>query len=338
MTTGLSQPEAGQAAQQPQVRRRMYELMVLMKLVDDRVTSAIRTGEVIAIYYSHRGQEGIAAALGAALRPTDQMVTTYRGLHDHIAKGGPLIDLLGGVLGRDIGAGKGKSHILSLSHPEVGAVMSTGIVGGGLPIATGLGLSAQLEGADRVTAVTFGDGASNTGSFHEAVNLASLWNLPVVFVCQNNLYGEKTPVAGSMKVERVADRAQAYGIPGTRVNGNDPDATYDALAAAIERARSGAGPALVECMTYRFRGHSLGDTMTYMPAEERAAAEAADPVPAYRQRLLSAGVCTAAELDDIDATALALVTDAIAQVLAAPEPRADDVLTDLYDDAVNIPE
>lgn len=319
------------------VRHRMYELMSLMKLVDDRVTSAIRSGEVVAIYYSHRGQEATAAALGTALRPTDQLVTTYRGLHDHIAKGGPLVDLLGGVLGKDIGAGRGKSHILSLSHPEVGAMLSTGIVGGGLPIAVGLGLSAQLEGADRVTAVCFGDGASNTGSFHEAMNLASLWNLPVVFVCQNNLYGEKTPVLASMKVMRVADRGTAYDVPGVRVNGNDPDATYAVLTEAIERARSGGGPSLVECMTYRFRGHSLGDTMTYMPAEERAEAEAEDPVPAYRQRLQSAGVCSAAELDDIDAAALALVADAVKQVLAAPDPRPEDVMTDLYEDARNIP-
>jgi acetoin:2,6-dichlorophenolindophenol oxidoreductase subunit alpha len=337
MMTCLGPPADGGTPPPAAVQRRMYELMTLMKLVDDRITSAIRSGEVIAIYYSHRGQEAIAAALGAALRPTDQLVTTYRGLHDHIAKGGPLLDLLGGVLGKDIGAGRGKSHILNLSQPEVGAVLSTGIVGGGLPIATGLALSAQLEGAARVTAVCFGDGASNTGSFHEAVNLAALWNLPVVFVCQNNLYGEKTPVSGSMKVERVADRASAYGIPGVRVNGNDPDATYTVLAEAIERARSGGGPSLVECMTYRFRGHSLGDTMTYMPAEERAEAEAEDPVPAYRQRLSSSGVCSAAELDGIDAAALARVTAAVTEVLAAPDPRPDDVMTDLYENAENIP-
>ena len=330
-------PDGGVGRPGPDVRRRIYELMTLMKLVDDRVTSAIRSGEVVAIYYSHRGQEAIAAALGVALQPTDQLVTTYRGLHDHIAKGGPLVDLLGGVLGKDIGAGRGKSHILSLSQPEVGAMLSTGIVGSGLPIAAGLALSAQLEDADRVTAVCFGDGASNTGSFHEAMNLASLWNLPVIFVCQNNLYGEKTPVSRSMKVARVADRARAYDIPGLRVNGNDPDETYTALAEAIERARSGGGPSLVECVTYRFRGHSLGDTMAYMPAEERAQAEAEDPVPAYRQRLQSAGVCTAGELDDIDAAALARVAEAVKQVLAAPDPGADEVMSDLYEDTENIP-
>lgn len=321
----------------PEVRRRMYELMSLMKTVDDRVTSAIRTGQVIAIYYSHRGQEAIAAALGAALRPADQLVTTYRGLHDHLAKGGPLVDLLGGVLGRDIGAGRGKSHILSLSQPEVGAMLSTGIVGGGLPIAAGLALSAQLEGTDRVTAVCFGDGASNTGSFHEALNLASLWNLPAVFVCQNNLYGEKTPFRDSMKVGHVADRAAAYAIPGVWVNGNDPEAAYRALSEAVERARSGGGPTLVECMTYRFRGHSLGDTMAYMPAEERAEAEANDPVPAYRARLIELGVVSDAELDEIDQQAAEQVADALKLVLAAPPPSAADLLTDRYDNAENIP-
>jgi acetoin:2,6-dichlorophenolindophenol oxidoreductase subunit alpha len=337
MTTAAANGPALTGDIAPQVRRRMYELMSLMKAVDDRVTSAIRTGQVVAIYYSHRGQEAIAAALGAALRPTDQLVTTYRGLHDHLAKGGPLVDLLGGVLGRDIGAGRGKSHILSLSQPEVGAMLSTGIVGGGLPIAAGLALSAQLEGADRVTAVCFGDGASNTGSFHEAMNLASLWNLPVVFVCQNNLYGEKTPFRDSMKVGHVADRAAAYAIPGISVNGNDPDATYRVLAEAVERARSGGGPTLVECMTYRFRGHSLGDTMAYMPKEERAAAEASDPVPAYRHRLIGLGVMSEAELDELDQQVTDQVTDALKLVLAAPPPSAADLLTDRYADAENIP-
>jgi acetoin:2,6-dichlorophenolindophenol oxidoreductase subunit alpha len=320
-----------------EIRRRMYELMTLMKTVDDRVVSAIRTGQVVAIYYSHRGQEGIAAALGAALRPADQLVTTYRGLHDHLAKGGPLVDLLGGVLGRDIGAGRGKSHILSLSQPEVGAMLSTGIVGGGLPIAAGLALSAQLQGSDRVTAVCFGDGASNTGSFHEAMNLASLWNLPVVFVCQNNLYGEKTPYRDTMKVGHVADRAAAYAIPGISVNGNDPDAAYRVLAEAVEQARSGGGPTLVEAMTYRFRGHSLGDTMAYMPDEERAAAEANDPVPAYRARLIELGVMSEADLDELDQRTNDQVADALKQVLAAPPPSAGELLTDRYDNAENIP-
>ena len=318
-------------------RRRMYELMVLMKEVDDRVTEGIKTGEFIAIYYSHRGQEAIAAALGMALRPTDQLVTTYRGLHDHIGKGGPLLDLLGGVLGKDVGAGRGKAHMLNLSQPEVGAMLSTGIVGGGLPIAVGLGLSAQLENTNRVTAVTFGDGATNTGSFHEALNLAALWNVPLVFVCQNNLYGEKTPVRESMKVEHISDRAVAYGVPGVRVDGNDPDACFRILEEAVERARAGGGPSLVECVTYRFRGHSLGDSMTYMPAEERREAEANDPVPAYGRELLAAGVLSETERDDLAAATSATVQEVMKQVLEAPGPSAEALMSDLYKDTENVP-
>jgi pyruvate dehydrogenase E1 component alpha subunit len=332
----VQNPE-GTTAPSREIRREIYELMVLMKVVDDQVTGGIKTGEFVAIYYSHRGQEGIAAALGAALRPTDQLVSTYRGLHDHLGKGGPLLDLLGGVLGKDIGAGRGKSHMLSLSQPEVGAVLSTGIVGGGPPIAVGLALSAQLEGVDRITAVTFGDGATNTGSFHEAMNLAALWNVPLVFVCQNNLYGEKTPVRDSMKVEHISDRAAAYGIPGVRVDGNDPDETFISLQDAVERARSGGGPSLIECMTYRFRGHSLGDSMTYMPSEERNEAEANDPVPAYGKRLVADGVFSEEEVGAIEKETKFRVKKTLDQVLNAPGPSPETVAHDLYKNAENVP-
>ena len=316
---------------------RMLELMMLMKATDDRVVKGIRTGEFISYYYSHRGQEAIAAPLGVTLRQTDHLVTTYRGMHDHIGKGIPLVHLLAEVIGKSISPSQGKGGMMHVAWPPSGVMLSTGIVGAGIPVAVGLATAAQLEGADRVTAVSFGDGATNTGSFHEAANLAAVWASPVVFVCQNNLYGEKTPVEKTMNVERIADRASAYGMAGTRVNGNDPDEVYDALYRAVERARTGGGPSLVECMTFRFRGHSMGDDMKYIPQEQMAWAEANDPVPTYGQRLLSSGVSTEGGLKRMEETASQAVEEALEIVLAASSPSLDELSEHLYADPDKTP-
>lgn len=315
----------------------MYELMTLMKLTDDRLAKGIGNGEFLAIYWPHRGQEAIAAALGTVLRSSDHLVTTYRGLHDHIGKGVPVSAIMTELLGKENAPGKGKGGTLHLAYPESGSMLSTGIVGSGVPVAVGLGLSAKQQGSDRVTAVTFGDGATNTGSFHEAMNMAAVLEAPVVFVCQNNLYGEKTPVENTMKVGTVAERSAAYGIPGVRVDGNDPDEVFGALSEAVERSRSGGGPTLVECVTYRFRGHSYGDNMKYMPKEQLAAAQERDPVPSYRRRLLDSGFCSEDDLRRIEADAAATVDTAVREALAAPTPSSENLRDDLYADDRNMP-
>lgn len=222
-----------------ETQRRIYELMVLMKAADDRLSKGIGTGEFMCVYWPSRGQEAIAAAMGVALRPDDQLVTTYRGLHDLIGKGVPLEEIYGEMMGRTTGASRGKGGTMHIAKPEQGVMLSTGIVGAGPPVAVGLALSAKRKGLDRVTVVSFGDGATNTGSFHEAANMAALWDLPIVFVCQNNLYAEMTPTSDTMKLEHVADRAAGYGMPGVRVDGNDPLAVKAALDEALQRARSG---------------------------------------------------------------------------------------------------
>src|SRR3989440_10216393 len=200
----------------------MYELMVLMKAADDRLSKGISTGEFMCVYWPSRGQEQLAAAVGGALRPDDQLVTIYGGLHDLIGKGVPLEEIYGEMMGPIAGASRGRGGTMHIAKPEVGVMLSTGIVGAGPPVAVGLAMSAQRRGMDRVTVVSFGDGATNTGSFHEAANMAALWGLPLVFVCQNNLYAEMTPTCDTMKIEHVADRAAGYGMPGVRVDGNDP--------------------------------------------------------------------------------------------------------------------
>ena len=321
----------------PSVDRRLYELMALMKAADDRLAKGIATGELQCVYWPSRGQEAIAASVGVALRPDDQLVTTYRGLHDLIGKGVPLTEIYGDMLGRQTGSSRGKGGTMHISNPAVGLSMTTGIVGAGPPVAVGLAMAARRKGLDRVTVVSFGDGATNTGSFHEAANMAGLWELPLVLLCQNNLYGEMTPVGHSMKVQTIAERSSSYGMPGVRVDGNDPLATLSALDEAIERARAGAGPTLLECMTFRFRGHYFGDPMAYIPAEQLAAAEAADPLPNFRRLLATEGTCTEEELAEIDAAAVAEVEEAIAAVLASPPASPDELERDVFADPTNCP-
>jgi acetoin:2,6-dichlorophenolindophenol oxidoreductase subunit alpha len=312
------------------VQRRMYALMVLMKAADDRLSKGIGTGEFICVYWPSRGQEAVAAAMGVTLRRDDQLVTTYRGLHDLIGKGVPLEEIYGEMMGRTLGASRGKGGTMHIAKPEAGVMLSTGIVGAGPPVAVGLALAAKRKGLDRVTAVSFGDGATNTGSFHEAANMAALWDLPMVFVCQNNQYAEMTPTVDTMKLEQVADRAAGYGMPGIRVDGNDPLAVATALAEAIGKARNGGGPTFLECVTFRFRGHYFGDRMPYIPKEQLEAATAADPVPRFRRQLIDTGLCTEDELRGIDEGAFTEVERALKAVMSADAPSVEELDRDVY--------
>ena len=226
---------------------------------------------------------------------------------------------------------------MHIAKPEVGVMLSTGIVGAGPPVAIGLAMAAKRKGLDRVTVVSFGDGATNTGSFHEAANMAALWDLPVVFVCQNNLYAEMTPTSDTMKIENVVDRAAGYGMPGVKVDGNDPLAVTEALAEAIGRARNGEGPTFIECVTFRFRGHYFGDRNKYMPEGQLEAAKAADPVPRFRRHLVDSGVCSDDELNHIDEGALIAVESALATVMAAEAASVEELDLDVYATAIPFP-
>jgi len=320
-----------------EIQRRIYELMVLMKAADDRLSKGIGTGEFMCVYWPSRGQEAIAAAMGVALRSDDQLVTTYRGLHDLIGKGVPLEEIYGEMMARTVGAARGKGGTMHIAKPDKGVMLSTGIVGAGPPVAVGLAMAAKRKGLDRVTVVSFGDGATNTGSFHEAANMAALWDLPLVFVCQNNLYAEMTPTRDTMKLERVADRAAGYGMPGVRVDGNDPLVVKAALDEALQRARDGGGPTFIECVTFRFRGHYFGDGMPYIPEDQLAAAMAADPVPRFRRRLANTGVCDEEELARIDNEALTKVETALETVMSADSPSTDELDRDVYATPIKYP-
>jgi pyruvate dehydrogenase E1 component alpha subunit len=319
------------------VERRLYELMVVMKAADDRLSKGIGTGEFMCVYWPSRGQEAIAAAMGVTLRPDDQLVTTYRGLHDLIGKGVPLEEIYGEMMGRTVGAGRGKGGTMHIANPDKGVMLSTGIVGAGPPVAVGLAMAGKRKGLDRVTVVSFGDGATNTGSFHEAANMAALWDLPLVFVCQNNLFAEMTPTSDTMKLRHVAERAAGYGMPGVRVDGNDPLAVKSALDEALRRARGGEGPTFIECVTFRFRGHYFGDRMPYISKDQLAAAVAADPVPRFRSHLTDAGICSEDELNRIDNDAVDAVEKALQTVMSADPPSAEELERDVYASPIGFP-
>jgi acetoin:2,6-dichlorophenolindophenol oxidoreductase subunit alpha len=318
-------------------RRRMYELMVLIRACDDRIRRGLSGGEFACTYWPATGQEAIAAAMGAVLRSDDQLVTTYRGLHDQLAKGVPLGPLVAEILTRSTGVNGGKGGGMHISYPPSGLVLSTGIVGSGVPIAVGVGMAARLRGTDQVAVASFGDGATGTGSFHEAVNLAALWRLPVVFVCQNNRYAELTPTAEAQPVERVSDRAAAYGIAGVTLDGNEPDLVHHALRTAVARARAGDGPTLLECMTFRLWGHYFGDAMRYMPEGELDAARLAEPVGRYRNTLIVGGVLDDEAAVTLEQQAHDRVDSAFADALLAGPPEGTGALVDVYGDPTGAP-
>ena len=261
------------------------------------------------------------------------MTATYRGAADEIAKGVPLREMWAEMLGKQTGTSKGRGGPMHISDPDHGLMLCTGIVGAGMPIAVGLGLSSQLKGDGKVTITNFGDGATNIGAFHESLNLASVWSLPVVFVCQNNQYGEHTRYSDTARNPSVVDRAPAYGMKGIKVDGMDPVATYLAAKEAVDHARSGDGPVLLECVTFRTLGHVLSDKNEYMDPDQLAEQIANDPVPRFRAWMISEGVADEAALSDIDAKVSGEVTAAYEQAAADPDADPATVIEDNYGQA-----
>jgi len=310
----------------------VYRKARRIHLVDEKFRSLLMSGGLAAVYYSPRGQEVLAAGMGVHLKPTDYIVTTYRGIHDQLAKGIPLRALFAEYFGKVTGACKGKGGAMHITHPETGVMVTTGVVGSGLPIGNGLALSAQLKGEDRVTVVNFGDGASNIGAFHEALNLAAVWRLPVVFLCHNNGFAECTRYGKGTSAPNVADRAAAYGpdMKGVTVNGNDPQAMWEASRDAVTRARTGEGPTLLEAKTFRFMGHYFGDPGAYIPKDEYEAALAQDPMPLTRAAVLKAGAASEAELQALDDEIHAAIEDALAFAKDSPLPEPEEVQRDVY--------
>jgi pyruvate dehydrogenase E1 component alpha subunit len=277
----------------------------------------------------------VCAALSLALERRDYLVSTYRNLGDALAKGVDLGAIVAEAAGKAAGTSKGKGGPMHIQDLGAGLMHTTGVVGSGLPIAAGLALAAQLDGEGRVAVVTFGDGATSIGAYHEAMNLASLWELPLVFVCQNNQWAEHTRLAEYAPATDLAARAAAYNMAAIAVDGFDPLATWRVLHAAVAGARAGDGPTFVECLTYRLSGHAGAADHSYMPVEELAAFEARDAGPNFRRWLEDSALVPAPQLDAIDARAAAAVEEAFTWAMSLPGPDASEVWTDVFaDDSV----
>jgi TPP-dependent pyruvate/acetoin dehydrogenase alpha subunit len=316
----------------PTTTRSLYAIQFRLRTFERRANEIYIDGLIKGTSHLATGQEAIAAGFAAAMRPDDYSFCTYRG-HNHVlARGASMAAMYGELMGRAgglMGAKGGSMHLTSVEH---GAMGSYAIVGAHLPIAAGAAWSAKLRGSGQVAVCFFGDGTTNIGAFHEALNAAAVWKLPIVFVCENNLYMEYTPIGTVTAVARpAADRAAAYGLEAICIDGNDVDVVLATAVAAITRARAGDGPSLVEAETYRHGGHSRADPATYRPAAEVAEWMAKDPVVVYRQRLLDDGV-PASELDAIEAEILAEVEAAIDLARAMPVPDPDSLTTNVWSD------
>lgn len=312
----------------------IYQRMTRIKQNDERFRAVLKSGKLVMPYYSPRGQEVIPSAVSACLTDEDYICTIYRGVHDMIAKGIPLKDLWAEFGGRVTGTCKGKGGPMHVTHPATGVMVTTGIVGSSMPIANGLALAAQIRGEKRVSIAYFGDGASNIGAFHEALNMAAVWKLPVVFVCQNNGYAEHTKYAYGTSVPNIAVRAAAYAMPGVTVDGNDPIAMYRTAREAVERARSGQGPTLIEAKTFRFHGHVFGDADAYMDKGEKDAWVAKDPVPLFRDWLIATGLASEDQLASMEAAISREIDEAVEFTLNSPYPDVAELKRDIYKDEV----
>jgi pyruvate dehydrogenase E1 component alpha subunit len=313
-------------------RLRMYRTMVECRTFEVRAQELFFEGLVRGTTHLGVGQEAVAAGVAAAMRDDDYTFATYRGHNHALARGAPMGPLYAELFGRATGlmGGKGGSmHITDVDHHMMG---SYAIVGAHLPIALGAAWSAQYRGTGQVAVCFFGDGTTNIGAFHEALNMAVVWKAPVVFVCENNLYMEYTPIGAVTAVEHpAADRAAAYGLPSIVVDGNDVEAVHETARTAIELARGGGGPTLIEAVTYRHGGHSRADPGKYRPDDEVASWKARDPIPTLRGRLETDGVAPA-DLDAIETEAREAVAAAEAEARAAPEPDAAVLETQVWTD------
>lgn len=297
---------------------------------DIKFRQMIGAGQLQIVYYPVRGQEVVSAAMMAAINQEDYLVTIYRGLHDQLAKGIPSKDLWAEFAGKQAGTCKGKGGPMHITHPETGVMVTTGIVGSGIPIANGLGLASQLEKDGKVTVCCFGDGATNIGAFHEGLNMAQIWKLPVIFLCQNNLYGEHTSMAESTGSKTIKQRGEGLGLRSVRVNGNDASEMFAAAKEAVEYARAGNGPTLIEAMTFRYHGHLLGDTSHYIPEAEMEQAKKDDPMPILRQQLLDLQI-SEADIAAIEAKNAATIEEASQYALDAEYPPGEEYLKDVLD-------
>lgn len=328
----LSEPALSAEPIPVPTRLALYRSMLELRYCEKRAYDLFLQNLIKGTSHLALGHEAIATGFALAMRKDDYTFCTYRGHHHTLARGAPMSGVLGELMGRQCGLLGGKGGSMHLTSVEHGVMGSYAIVGAHLPIAAGAAWSAQYRGTQQASVAFFGDGATNIGAFHEALNLAVVWKLPVLFVCENNLYMEYTPISSVTAVPHpAADRASAYGLPSINIDGNDVDVVYHTARAALDLARSGGGPSLIECKTYRHSGHSRADPAKYRPAGELEAWLQRDPVPTYRQRLLAQGA-EEPQLAALEREVLAEVDRATATAQASPPPTIESAYTQVWAD------
>ena len=317
----------------PEKQLEMLRTMQTIRRFEERASDDFQAGAIYGVVHCYIGQEAVAVGVCAALNRDDQIISTHRG-HGHcIAKGADLRRMTAELYGKRTGYCKGKGGSMHIADFSIGMLGANGIVAGGIPIVTGAGLAAQLEGKGRVAVSFFGDGAASAGPFHESLNIAALWKLPMLYVCENNSYGVNTPATEAVSVANVADRAAAYGIPGVVVDGNDALAVYEVAEAAVKRARAGQGPSLIECKTYRWRAHTeIKGTPDRRPPEEVEEWKRKDPIARLTARLQEQGHLTEAAWKKMDEEILQAIADAVTFAKESPFPGLDTALEDVFAD------
>ena len=313
----------------------IYTRILRIRRFEEAVGALFKQGQLPGFVHLYIGEEAVAAGVCAALTDEDTIISTHRG-HGHvIAKGGDIKRMMAELFGKASGYCKGKGGSMHIADFDIGMLGACGIVGGGIPVAVGAGLSAWYSGSDRVSLCFFGDGAANEGSFHESLNLASALNLPVIFVCENNQYGEFTPASSAMNIDDIAVRAAGYGIPGIIADGTDALAMYRVAASAVQRARAGHGPTLIEAKTHRSGGHAEGEEaflagQQYRSQAEMEQARAKDPLHLLHTHIVDNDLISAGRLEGLDDSISRAVAEAIEFARESPLPAIDSIYDDLW--------
>jgi len=309
----------------------MYETMVEIRVHEERVAKLFAQGKLAGSIHLYSGEEAVATGVMANLRNEDFITSTHRGHGHYIAKGGDIKASMAELFGKEEGACKGKGGSMHIADLNVGELGANGIVGGGIPHAVGAGLGIKLNGTNSVAVSFFGDGASNQQNFHEGINLAALWKLPVIFICENNQYQVSLPYSEQQIIKSVAERGKAYGIPGVSVDGQDILAVYEVAKEAIERARQGEGPSLIEARTYRFRGHYEDEPQVYRSKEEvKMWSESRDPIKFFERTLLDKNILTEQDISSVLKKEKEKIEDAVKFAEEGKWPKKENLLEDVF--------
>jgi pyruvate dehydrogenase E1 component alpha subunit len=311
-------------------KREMLRQMYSIRAFEEMAEQLYAMGKIHGTMHLSIGMEASAVGAIAALRPDDLILSTHRG-HGHcIAKGADLNRMMAEFIGKETGYCRGRGGSMHIADIEGGNLGANGVVAGGVPIAVGVGLSLKMQKRDQIILCFFGDGAANLGPFHEALNMAAIWSLPVVYVCENNQYAMSYPVRKAFAIERISDRAAAYGMPGETVDGNDVRAVYEAVSKGVKRAREGQGPSLIENVTYRWRGHSRSDVNRYRTKEEIESWKEKGPIKRFSKHLLEEGMLTEEEIDQIKEDAYAALDAAVEFSETSPDPDLETIEEGVY--------